>query len=260
MSDTATATPPATITALYRYPVKGLSPEPLACATLVPGEMLAADRRYAIENGPSGFDPAAPKHFAKTYFLMLMRDERLAALKTHYDDASHVLTIRRDGREAAQGDLSTAPGRQAIEAYLAAYCADDLRGPPRVLAAAGHNFSDFASKVVSIISLGSLAAIAREIGKPVDPLRFRANVYLDGWPAWHELDLVGATLAVGDARLRVVKRINRCAATNVDPETAARDLNIPQALMRKLGHVDCGIYAEVVAGGTMTPGDRLTRL
>lgn len=260
MPDAPSEMPPATITALYRYPVKGLSPEPLASAALVPGEMLVADRRYAVENGPSGFDPAAPAFFPKTYFLMLMRDEKLAALKTHYDDTSHVLSIHRDGEEAARGDLSTAAGRQAIESYLAAYCAGDLRGPPRVLVAPGHNFSDFAPKVVSIINLSSLAAIADEIGRPVDPLRFRANVHVTGWPAWRELDLVGATLAIGDARLKVVKRIKRCAATNVDPVTAARDLHIPQTLMRTLGHADCGIYAEVVAGGTMSPGDALVRI
>ncbi len=260
MSDTRSEMPPATITALYRYPVKGLSPEPLASARLTPGEMLAADRRYAIENGPIGFDPAAPKHFAKTYFLMLMRDERLAALKTHYDDASHVLSIRHEGMEVARGDLATAAGRQAIESYFSAYCAKELRGAPRLLAADGHNFSDYAPKVVSIINLGSLAAIADEVGQPVDPLRFRANVYVTGWPAWHELDLVGATLAIGQARLKVVKRIKRCAATNVDPVTAQRDLNIPHTLMRTLGHADCGIYAEVVTGGAMAPGDTLTRL
>ena len=51
-----------------------------------------------------------------------------------------------------------------------------------------------------------------------------------GWPAWHEFDLLDQTLAIGDARLKVVKRITRCAAVNVDPDTAARDLGIPQAL------------------------------
>jgi uncharacterized protein YcbX len=260
MADLPRVALPATVAALYRYPVKGLSPEPLASATLVPGEMLAADRRYAIENGPSGFDPAAPRHFAKTYFLMLMRDERLAALKTRYDDASHVLTICRAGHEVTQGDLSTAEGRQVIEHYLAGYCSHDLRGPPRVLVAPGHNFSDFASKVVSLINLDSLAAIAGEVGQPVDPLRFRANIYVAGWPAWSELDLVGATLAVGPARRKVVKRIKRCAATNVDPVTARRDLAIPQALMRTLGHTDCGLYAEVVTGGLLRPGDELRRV
>ena len=64
------------------------------------------------------------------------------------------------------------------------------------------------------------------------PLRFRGNLYVDGWPAWHEFDLLGQTLAIGDARLKVVKRIVRCAATNVDPDTGIRDLDIPQTLMQ----------------------------
>jgi MOSC domain-containing protein YiiM len=55
----------------------------------------------------------------------------------------------------------------------------------------------------------------------------------------------------------VVKRIVRCAATNVDPETAARDLNIPQTLMRSYGHADCGVYAEVIADGEIAVGDEI---
>ena len=58
-------------------------------------------------------------------------------------------------------------------------------------------------------------------------------------------------------KLKVVKRIVRCAATNVDPETAARDLDIPHVLMRRLGHAECGVYAEVIAGGTMSVGDAI---
>jgi len=58
-----------------------------------------------------------------------------------------------------------------------------------------------------------------------------------------------------EARLKVVKRIVRCAAINVDPETAVRDLEIPAALMRRLGHADCGIYAEVIEGGTIGVDD-----
>ena len=88
---------PARIAGLYRYPVKGLSPEPLPSVALEPGQTFPADRRYAIENGPSGFDPADPKWMSKAYFLMLMRDEWLATLHTHFDDASNVLNIRSSG-------------------------------------------------------------------------------------------------------------------------------------------------------------------
>jgi uncharacterized protein YcbX len=248
---------PPEITGIYRYPVKGLTPEPLAHAALSPGQTLLADRRYAIENGPSGFDPAEPKWLPKPHFLMLQRDEWLAALRTHYDDESHVLTIRHDGAIAAQGGLETAEGRSAIERFIAIRHAGEIKGPPKVLASPGHSFSDVARKVVSIINLASVRAIENMVGHPVHPLRFRANLYVEGWPAWHEFDLLDRTLAIGDVRLKVVKRIVRCAAVNVDPDTAARGLSIPQALQRRLGHGDCGIYAEVTGGGSIAVGDAI---
>jgi uncharacterized protein YcbX len=186
---------------------------------------------------------------------MLMRDDRLAGLQTHFEDNTNLLTIRENGKVAARGDLETAEGRAAIEAFFATSFAHELKGPPKVISGGGHSFSDVARKVVSIINLGSVAAIEDMIGQPVHPLRFRANLYVSGWPAWHEFELLGQTVAIGETRLKVVKRIVRCAATNVDPETAARDLNIPHTLMRHLGHADCGVYAEVIAGGSIGVGD-----
>ena len=51
---------PAKIHAIHRYPVKGLTPEPLPKTDLAVRQTVPFDRMYAIENGPSGFDPAAP--------------------------------------------------------------------------------------------------------------------------------------------------------------------------------------------------------
>ena len=81
---------------LYRYPVKGLTPEPLPSVRLQTGETLPFDRAWAIENGHGRFDPTAPRHLPKINFLMLMRDERLATLRTSFDEASQTLTIMRD--------------------------------------------------------------------------------------------------------------------------------------------------------------------
>ena len=246
-----------TIQSIYRYPVKGLSPQPLTQVALAVGATLPADRAYAVENGPTGFDPAHPAYFPKQRFLMLMRNERLAALKSDYDEATHNLSIGHEGRVAARGDLRTAEGRAAIEAFMAAFCADELKGPPKVLAGEGHSFSDVAKKVVSIINLASVAAVEAAVGAPVDPLRFRANLYVTGWPAWHEFDLMGQEITAGAARLKVVKRIVRCAATNVDPQTGIRDMEIPPTLMRTFDHMDCGVYAEVVGAGEVRTGDAI---
>jgi uncharacterized protein YcbX len=249
----------AKIHAIYRYPVKGLSPEPLARTQLKVMETLPADRLYAIENGPSGFEPAAPRHQPKQRYLVLMRNERLAQLRTRFHDTSHTLTIETEGREAARGDLRTSEGRAAIEAFFASFCADELRGPPRMLHAPGFSFSDVARKVVSIINLASVAAIQDVVGRPVHPLRFRGNVHVTGWPAWREFEFIGQEIMVARrARLRVIKRIVRCAATNVDPDTGIRDLSIPDTLMRSFGHADCGVYGEVVEGGEIAVGDELS--
>ena len=109
---------------------------------------------------------------------MLMRNERLATLRTEFDEATHRLTIHWQGAEAARGDLRTPHGRAAIENFFARYCADELRGPPKVLHGKEHSFSDVARKVVSIINLASVAAVEDAVGLPVNPLRFRGNLYV----------------------------------------------------------------------------------
>ncbi len=258
-------TEPARIEAIYRYPVKGLSAEALARTRLSVGATLPADRLYAIENGPSGFDPAAPAYFPKQRFLMLMRNERLATLRTAFDDATHTLTIVANGAETARGDLRSVEGRAAIENFFAAFCADELRGPPKVLSAPGHSFadmshsfSDVAQKVVSIINLASVAEVENAVGAAVHPLRFRGNVYVTGWPAWREFELIDREIAIGpQARLKVVRRIRRCAATDVDPDTGIRDLSIPNTLMRAFGHADCGVYARVIGAGEIAAGNKI---
>ena len=245
-----------TIRGIHRYPVKGLSPEPLPRTRLSVGATLPFDRHYAVENGPSGFDPATPKYFPKIRFLMLMRNARLAELRTVFDENTHVLTIHYEGRERARGDLRTPEGRAAIETFLAEHCAEEMRGPPKVLHAPGHSFSDVARKVLSIINLASVQALEGAAGAPVHPLRFRGNLHVEGWPAWHEFDLLDRVIAIGpSARLKVVKRIVRCAATEVDPDTGIRDLPIPRTLMDTYGHADCGVYAEVIEGGEIAAGD-----
>jgi uncharacterized protein YcbX len=247
----------ASIRGLYRYPVKGLSPEVMTQMALSAGEAAPFDRAYAIENGPGRFDPEHPQHLPKINFLMLMRDERLATLKTHFEESTHTLTILRDGKQVARGQLSTPLGRKMIEQFLAAYMRAELRGAPKIVSAQGHTFSDMAAKCVHIISLDSLRELERALAAPLNPLRFRPNIVIEGLNAWEELKWVGNTISVGDARLHVFSRTQRCAATDVDPDTGKRDTAIPAVLQRTWGHSDFGVYAEVTRGGTIAVGDAI---
>lgn len=246
----------ARVSALWRYPVKGLSPEPLDAVTLTAGEYFPGDRLYAIENGPTGFDPAAPVWMPKIRFLMLMRDAKLARLTTRYDDAATTLVVREGEREVARGDLSDAAGRAAIAGFFADYIGAEMRGPAAVLTApAGFRFTDSRSGFVSILNRGSIEDIGRVTGRRIDPLRFRGNLLVEGLPPWGEFDLLGRDVTVGATRLHVLARIRRCAATAVDPQAGRRDLDIPAALERCFGHADCGVYARIDQGGRIARGD-----
>ena len=125
------------------------------------------------------------------------------------------------------------------------------------MAAKDFSYSDCEDELISIINLASVRDLERVVRAPVDPGRFRGNLYLEGAAAWQEMNWDGKTITIGEARLSVVGPIKRCAATNVDPETAARDLNIPLTLKRGFGHLQMGIYARVSEGGTVAVGKQL---
>lgn len=257
---TEAPTEPASVVSLYRYPVKGLSGERLDAVELVPGGTFPMDRAFALENGPSGFDPAAPTWQPKIKFLCLMKNARIAALNTRYDDDSATLTIAQDGKMLFSASLAEPDGRAAVEEFFQKFMDKEARGKIRLLQSSGHSFSDVAKKVVSIINLDSVAALSAAIKRPVHPLRFRGNIYVEGWPAWSEAALVDHTLKIGTVRLRVLKPIQRCAATEVDPETAVRDLDVTESLYRLTGEDDCGIYTEVLNAGSIAAADRISVL
>lgn len=246
----------ARIASIYRHPVKGFTPERLAAATLEAGACFPCDRLYAVEDGPSGFDPAAPDHVSKMKFTVLAKIPAVARARTAYDEATGVFSAKAEGQPDFAGDLRAPAGRAAFEAWLAALLGDEARGPLKVIEGPGaHRFMDSRSGYVSIVNLASVRDLSEKVGRDLDPLRFRANLYVEGWPAWVENDWTGRTLTLGGATAEVLKPIVRCAATHVDPTTAERDVELVKALFDNYGHMFCGIYLNVTSGGEVAQGD-----
>ncbi|HTK34851.1 MAG TPA: MOSC N-terminal beta barrel domain-containing protein [Caulobacteraceae bacterium] len=247
------------VAALYRHPVKGFTPERLASAVLEAGAYFPCDRLYAVENGPSGFDADAPVHLSKSHFAVLASIPMLARIRTRYDEGDGMLSVTLDGASTCRFALLTDTGRVAFAHWLEGIVdPQDRRGELRLLPTAGaHRFTDDRAGAVSLLNLASVRDLAARLGRPVDPLRFRANIHIDGWPAWAELDLApGAEISLGEATARVVKPIVRCAATHVDPASGVRDLDLVPALFGHYSRLTCGLYLQVAWGGRVAEGDR----
>jgi MOSC domain-containing protein len=254
------------VKALYRYPVKGLSAEPLDSLEVERRNGVPYDRFYALALGTTRFSPDAPEPLDKGHFLMLRANESLAALQTGFDPATGVLTVCRDGRQAAQGDLSTTEGREVIETFFTGYVGDAARGRVRLVSAPDHKFTDVSvvspamMRAVSVINLATVRALQDVVQTEIHPLRFRANIYLDGLAPWEELSWVGHDIQVGAFTLRAVQATRRCAAVDVNPVTAERDTALPKAIMRHTGHANLGIYLEVAEDGQLRQGDAVAPL
>jgi uncharacterized protein YcbX len=240
---------------ISRYPVKGLSPEHLEEVDLAQGAGLPHDRRFAFAQGDSAFDPADPRWLPKRNFACLAVNARIAALHAAYDP--HDGMLLRVGDERLVADLGTEAGRAAAAAWVTTFLGEEARGPLRLAEVPGHAFTDIPDRAVSLIGLASVAELGARTGMALDPLRFRANILFSGAAPFAELDWVGREVLLGKARLRIFKRTQRCAATEVNPDTAERDAKPPLWLRREYGHADLGVYATVIEAGRVAVGDSL---
>jgi uncharacterized protein YcbX len=115
--------------------------------------------------------------------------------------------------------------------------------------------TDSAFPSVAVLSLASLRDLSARMDVELSPDRFRGNLWLDGAEPWAEEAWVGRHLTIGAATLRIEERITRCRATCTNPETGRIDADTLGALEAAFGHQDFGLYATVVTGGTIAPGD-----
>ena len=119
--------------------------------------------------------------------------------------------------------------------------------------------------VVSVISDGSLRALAREAGvDDVDGRRFRMTFELEGCDEHEEDGWIGSEVEVGEARIRVTGPVGRCAVTTRNPESGVSDLDTLRALacyrtLREGNAHGCGVCGDVVTEGTVRVGDSLLR-
>jgi len=239
---------------IYRYPIKGLSAQPLTRIVLEAKKPFPHDRVFALVRPGAPFDTGDPRWGKKGLFVMLMLEEALARVRTTLDVETLQLTITQDNHQLIVADLNDDTARARVEEIFWQLVPAFRSAPTLVRARDGH-FMDKPDNVMSLINLATVRSLEEQWGYKIDPLRFRANFYIDDARPWEEFEWVGSDIQIGDALFRVDRRNGRCGATNVNPETGRRDLDLPASLRAAFGHKDLGIYLVAREGGRVTVGD-----
>lgn len=241
----------AVVGSLFRYPIKSLGAEALLSTDLAGGRCFEGDRAYALAYAGSAYTDSSGKWASKRSFLNRRDCPRLAQLEARIVDGAAVFRL---------GDQSVTvkPGEESDEltTLLDGIVGNRYQRPFRLVAASAP-LTDEEEEVISILNMESLAALSEAVGEPLEQQRFSGNLWIEGLKAWSELDLVGRSITVGDAGLRVVQPIARCAAINVVPGKGDTTPNVLKSLVAKFGHEHFGVFAVVEKPGRISQGDQV---
>lgn len=233
-----------TLVRLRRYPVKGMAGEDLEAARVTQAGLLG-DRVYAFvdKNGPADFPWMTSR---KGRDMILFRPRFLAPMPVNdrislVDYATEVTTP--EGHKVRVDDPEFT------------HLLEKRYGRELEIRHSGRSMMD--ASPVSMLGMTTVRALSEETGLTLNPLRFRANMYMR-WNSdepFFEDRFVGRELQIGErVKIQVAKKDQRCVMITLDPETAAPAPVVLEKVAR--GHAGCaGVYGDVLREGIVRPKD-----
>ena len=259
----------AHVVALYRYPVKGFTPESRDALTIHPEGRVAGDRVLGFRFANS----AAPDEaWSRKYdFVALVNTPGIARLNVRFGHETRRLRIVADGAVLADEAIDGGGRRCIAEAVACFVCALDEnplsahpeRLPLRLVGdGVTPRYQDNDAGQITLHSRASLASVALAVGDPgLNELRFRSNIVIDGVDLWEEQTWVGRKLQIGKLCFDVVKPKVRCLATHANPQTGSRDLPILATLKNVFAQEQPTFAVALMTsgvGGSIRVGDEVS--
>ena len=243
----------ATLSQIVRHPIKSVGYEELPAVTLQPGAPLPWDRHWAVAHAAARFIGDPDGWQPKLNFVRGWGSAELMAVSCRFDEIAGQMTLTHPRRPALEVEM--AGSDTALIDWLRPLWPETRPEPDRLVTAAGFHLADNPDPFVAVLNHASNRALGQRLGVDLSIHRWRGNLWVDGWPAWEEFDLIGREIGIGPVVLRVESRITRCKATCGNPETGYADADTLGALRDAYEHEDFGVFARVIEGGQIRPGD-----
>lgn len=257
------------IVALYRYPVKGCSPEPCDSLEILAEGRVAGDRVLNLRFANA---PVADDRWCKKFEgVVLVNTPGLARLKASYDHQQLRLQVLLDDRLLVEEPLDDAGRQRIVDAltdYVLGLDENPLKGHPERLPlklvgdGITPRYQDNDAGQVTLHSRETIASAAQALGDPgLNDHRFRHNIVIEGVQAWEELSWLGRRVRIGNVEMDVVKLKTRCLATHANPVTGKRDLQVMQGLMKNFNQAQATLGIGMLthgAGGMIRVGDSVS--
>lgn len=237
----------ATVTAIWRHPIKSHGREALEAVTVTPGNTMPGDRVWAVAHETANADNAEWAPCAN--FSRGAKAPALMAIDARYDIDAGTVTLTHPNRPEITLNPDTEADR--LIDWSRSLIPTDRAASARIVRVPGRGMTDTDFPSISIGNMATHRAISQKLGRDLSPKRWRINLWLDGLAPWEEFDWIGKEINLGGARFAIREPITRCMATTASPRTGQRDADT-LGILQTWGHQDMGVYAEVISGGTIS--------
>ena len=243
---------PCRLAEIWQYPFKGFPGQRIPNVKVIADQILPADRRFAISNGhPVSHEKLNEGWLSKRHFIQLLSEPRLAELTLTYDEASD--RIQLTDRTGAAISAAACEAKQVMK-RLHALLPDRFQLTPRLCRLAHGGYTDTQAPWISLGGTASLSDFSKVTHTSVDSRRFRLNLIIETKTPFEEFDWAGKHICIGDVEIEIIEPVGRCAAINVDPNTADASQNHLRTMLQKYGHTNFGMFARIMKKGTLIQG------
>jgi uncharacterized protein YcbX len=239
---------------LYTFPVKGARGERPAEIKIDPAIGVVGDRRFGIKRTPKQGDG----WMDKIHFRVCMNTPEMAVqVPKMAGGRPEPAWLKQVASAIGETELATL----------------DTKGKYNLV-----DTDPFAhGPTVSFLNLATVRAVAKESGLPIEPERFRMNIWFDNNQPFSELDWANdfpgtREFMVGKLKFRIQDACERCQATEANPATGQRDLPVLEAIsgvLKKRGYKGSpqrgvfevmGFLATPLSAGTLARGQEIRLL
>ena len=243
----------ATLTHIWRHPIKAHGVEALKTVALTAGKTLPWDRVWAVPHAAAKLD--GNNWVRCPNFSRGAKAPSLMAIRSTLDEAAQTITLTHPDLPTISFNPDTESDR--FLAWVQPIMPNDRAVSSSLIRAAHQGMTDTDFPSISINSHTTNNAIGEKLGYEPSPLRWRGNLWVDGLEPWEEFNWVGKRLRIGEAEFDIKERITRCLATTVNPKTGQRDADTLGVLQDNWGHKQFGVYAVVTHSGKIAIGDKI---
>jgi uncharacterized protein len=221
------------VAAIWRYPVKSMKAEELD-EVQVSWNGLAGDRRWAfIRAGHvhSGFP-----------WLTIRELPEMATYRPHFAEPDRPNGSQTLVRTPSGANLDVADPALAAELGTGVRVVKQDRGV-------------FDTMPLSLLTTRALAGLGRLAGTDLTGVRFRPNFLVEAAEGdFPEDSWIGRIVRIGELRMRVDQRDNRCMMVTIDPDTLHREPAVLRAIAQHRDN-QFGVYGSTVLPGRVAVGD-----